>query len=441
MHLRTFLLVAAAVGGFSLLGACSSQSAPPSPTAATPTDTAAAPGPGATPTAADLGPPEFVADRAVAHIHELAVVIGPRVAGSGNERRVAQYVRDALAQYGYSAEVQSFRVRDQALRAGAVDTGRERIDALPLGASGSGEARGQAVFVGLASEADVAAVDLQGKVAIADRGVVTFAGKYANVRARGAIALVIINNGPGTFVGTLQGTADIPVVAVGIEARDTLLAAAEGRDEVTVRAEPPGTLESVNVFASADPATACRVIVGAHHDSVPGAPGANDNASGTAVVLELARAMAADGLDAGLCFATFGAEEFGLHGSRAMVAALQASGALPQVMVNLDVTGIGDQVEVIGTSALVHGALEIAAQLGIPAVPSALPPNASSDHASFEAAGVPVVFFTSGDFSTIHTPEDRFEAVEPAEVERIGRVSLAVLRAILAGLPPFGGGS
>lgn len=389
----------------------------------------------------ELGATDFDTNRAMTHIRELSVAIGARVTGSPGEQRAAQYLRAEFERYGYATEIRPFRVEDQALRQGWVILGGERFAALALGGSASGEVRGRAVYVGLGRNNEVTARDVRGAVAIADRGEVTFAGKYANVRGAGAAALVIVNSEPGTFLGTLQGVAEVPVVAVGIEAREALLAAAETGAEIAVVAEPPGTLASVNVVARAEPNGRCRVLVGGHHDTVPGVPGANDNASGTAVVLELARAMAADGLDAGLCFATFGAEEFGLHGSRALVRELQASGGLPEVMLNFDVTAIGTRVEVIGSPTLSEKALRLAAELGVPAVPSSLPPNASSDHASFAAAGVPVLFFTSGDFSTIHTPQDQFEGIDRGSIERVGKVGLASLRALVAELSPLDGGA
>jgi phosphotransferase system enzyme I (PtsI) len=52
----------------------------------------------------------------------------------------------------------------------------------------------------------------------------------------------------------------------------------------------------------------CRAYIGGHYDSVPAGPGANDNASGTATMLELARVRPTDGL----CVVAFGAEEVGL---------------------------------------------------------------------------------------------------------------------------------
>ncbi|MER3406071.1 MAG: aminopeptidase, partial [Chloroflexota bacterium] len=91
-------------------------------------------------------------------------------------------------------------------------------------------------------------------------------------------------------------------------------------------------------------------------------------------VLELARAVAADGLDPRVRFVTFGAEESGLHGSQALAARLQNEGAVPHLMVNLDVTGIGTAVQVIGSPEPVQRAPDLARRLGIPAEREKLPP-------------------------------------------------------------------
>jgi aminopeptidase Y len=63
-------------------------------------------------------------------------------------------------------------------------------------------------------------------------------------------------------------------------------------------------------------------VVGAHLDSVPEGPGVNDNGSGSAAVLEVARQLAASKPKATVRFAWWGAEELGLLGSQAYVAAL-----------------------------------------------------------------------------------------------------------------------
>ena len=77
----------------------------------------------------------------------------------------------------------------------------------------------------------------------------------------------------------------------------------------------------------------CRAYIGAHYDSVPEGPGANDNASGTATMLEIARVRGTDGL----CAIAFGSEEVGLRGSQAFVPQHLAGGA--RFMLNFDMTG------------------------------------------------------------------------------------------------------
>ena len=70
----------------------------------------------------------------------------------------------------------------------------------------------------------------------------------------------------------------------------------------------------------------------------------------TATVIELSRAFAVDGPHPGLCFVTFGGEEWGFHGSKALVVQLQSAGQLPEFMVNLDMTGVGSDVQVVGVT-------------------------------------------------------------------------------------------
>ena len=295
-----------------------------------------------------------------------------------------------------------------------------------------GLAQGPAIFVGTADEASTEDLDLDGAIAIADRDTRPFAEKLRTVQSAGAAGLIVVNHGQGTFNGTLQMEADIPVVAIGEEHRETLIMAASGTDTlIEIDARDLAPLTGRNVIARWEEGGRCQVLVGGHHDTVAGAVGANDNSSGTAHVIELARAFAADGLDEGLCFATFGAEELGLLGSADLVDAWAKQGILPGYMVNLDVTGTGDDVEVIGDGDLVDRTLEIAEELGIAATASALPANAGSDHTSFEAEGVEVVFFTSGGFPEIHTPNDTLDLIDEAELARVQDLAYAVIAELL----------
>lgn len=386
---------------------------------------------GGGPTGSATGPAEHDGQRALAHVVELSKE--PRVSGTPAEVRAATYIADQFRSSGYTVEVMEFDFDGDRFRAGEVTFDGKTIEALTLAGSPGGTVSAPAVFVGLADEAGIAEQDLTGKMAVAERGVLNFGVKYENVKAAGAVGLVVVNNRPGSFSGNLATGAKIPVVGVSQEDGAAVIEAARSGREVGLEAPPTvGLTKALNVIARPATDSRCEVLVGGHFDTVPSAPGANDNASGTANVIELARALAADGLDEGICFATFGAEESGLYGSKAIVDRMRSEDALPRYMVNLDVTGIGTQVEVIGDGPLAQTALALAAEAGIPAVPSTLPANSGSDHQSFLDAGVPTVFFTSGDFSTIHSPADVVADINLEVLDQVGDVALLVVKDLLA---------
>lgn len=419
------------VAADSALGTAPPPSSPtPSPTARpTPSPTVSAT-PTATPAPADGG---FDGARALAVATYLSQTIGVRVAGTAGERAAAEYLRQTLAAFGYTVAVEPFSAPGTDVPTVTVTVGGTAVSAAALNGSADGSVSAPAVLVGYGDAAGVGTLDLHGRVAVARRGVNTFGDKYQRVRAAGAVGLVVVNSGPGPVAGTLGMAASIPVVSVGEEAGPAFDAAAAAGALVGV-AVSEGDVTSANVVARPAPGARCDVVVGGHYDTVPGAPGANDNASGSATVVELARAIAARGGLAGLCFVAFGDEESGLWGSKAYVAARRDSGGLPRAMLNLDVTGVGSGVEVIGSASLTSIALQAAASLGVPAALSSLPPGTSSDHASFIAAGVPAVFLTSGDFSLIHTPGDVASRLSAEEMDDVGEVALGTLLRLAA--PP-----
>jgi aminopeptidase YwaD len=391
--------------------------------------------PSSTQPAGATGPAEFEGARALEHVRVLSEDIGPRVSGTAAEDETAEYLAEQFGSYGYDVEIMEFTFSgDRFNRVGSVGDDVVDHEALALVGSPGGQVAAESVWVGLADEAGIGGRDLTGKIAVATRGQLPFAEKYENVKAAGAAALVIVNSVPGPVSGDLGREATIPVVAVSGEVMPALRPAAEAGASLTVDAPGGDATEAVNVIARPSADATCTVLVGGHHDTVPAAPGANDNGSGTGTIVELARAFAADGtLDPGLCFATFGAEESGLYGSQALAARMQEDGELPAYMVNIDVAGIGGGVAVTATEGLGTRVLEFAETLGIDAELADLPANTGSDHASFRALGVETVFIWSdGDFPTIHTPEDQFEDIQVEELERVGDLNYEVIEDLVA---------
>ena len=177
------------------------------------------------------------------------------------------------------------------------------------------------------------------------------------------------------------------------------------------------------------------IVVGSHYDhlglggknsgsrrpdTVAVHPGADDNASGDAVVLELAKYFKKVRAKRSIIFAFFGAEEQGLIGSKNFLEWMKEEDGqrinLPAdkkgivAMVNLDMVGrVRDNalsVSGTGTSSRFKAMAEQAAELthlNISCTPDGYGP---SDHASFVAADIPVLFLTSGGHMEYHTPDD-----------------------------------
>ncbi|MGF1512680.1 MAG: M28 family peptidase [Elainellaceae cyanobacterium] len=84
---------------------------------------------------------------------------------------------------------------------------------------------------------------------------------------------------------------------------------------------------------------AAPILVGAHYDGVPGTPGADDNATGVAVLLELARAWSTQPLPYPIRLVAFDLEEYGLLGSQAYADYLRQQGQALRLMLSLEMLG------------------------------------------------------------------------------------------------------
>ncbi len=195
------------------------------------------------------------------------------------------------------------------------------------------------------------------------------------------------------------------------------------------------------------------VIVGAHYDSYAAgstadAPGADDNASGTALVLEAARVLSREQYARTLVFIAFGAEELGLLGSQAWVHEIAIGRDLDVVaMLNADMIGYSETSDLDMTiiSDALHPALrDLMVEVGATYVPG-LPledghiPAGTSDHASFWQGGYPaVMFFEDGQRPSpfIHTNRDRVgpsynQPLLAHQTVRLGVAFLATLADLL----------
>lgn len=185
------------------------------------------------------------------------------------------------------------------------------------------------------------------------------------------------------------------------------------------------------------------IVIGAHYDHLGfgGAGtgsrnpntyaihyGADDNASGTSALIEIAEKLNSkhDSLKNNFLFVAFGAEEMGLIGSKHFVNNLPVNDTLIKAMINVDMVGRmrserNLQIGGIGTSAEGKALIESINQkykLKLGLSPEGYGP---SDHSSFYAKNIPVFFFSTGAHIDYHTPGDSLGSINIAGMEEASR--------------------
>jgi aminopeptidase YwaD len=191
------------------------------------------------------------------------------------------------------------------------------------------------------------------------------------------------------------------------------------------------------------------VVVGAHYDHLGRTPsrrsgggnkpqihnGADDNASGTTAVLELARALAAGPRPRrSVVFITFSAEELGLVGSRHFVEEPTIPLEQVRAMMNFDMIGRLGQHEFavwgVSTAAEFAEIVRRAAEpLGLEYTtpPASGPIFRRSDHWPFYQHEIPVLFPFTGLHSEYHMPQDDWELIDAKGAAKVVRFSYAVV--------------
>ena len=187
------------------------------------------------------------------------------------------------------------------------------------------------------------------------------------------------------------------------------------------------------------------IVVGGHHDSINGysdpfafAPGADDNASGTAACLEMARVMMACGYrpKRSIRFVTYAAEEFGLHGSKYDAAQAAAADMDIRLMINHDMISNNNAAPADWQVRLMPYEGSIEHSLHAQKITSTYtdlqtwfgePNSSASDSFPYWQKGYNIVYFFESDFSPhYHSSEDIVANIDPAYAAEVIRASTAV---------------
>jgi Zn-dependent M28 family amino/carboxypeptidase len=417
----------ALVVGVSVLAGCTSSSSrdgqdQAGPGAAPTTAAPAPPGPGR----GQLSPERLTAAVTAAGIRRHLVALqeaaedngGNRAAGTAGYDASIRYVTAQLEAAGYRPRLQRFDATTARNRTtpvlevpGAAGP-RPGVDFRPFAFSGNGEVAAAARAVDLGASgastsgcqpADFAGFP-RGGIAVLERGSCTFRVKAENAQRSGAAAAVIFDPvpaaGPGVLSGTLGGPGiAIPVVAATAAVGDRLADAGAAQVRVRVDVESRSRPTS-NLLAELPGADGDRVVmVGAHLDSVEEGPGINDNASGSAAILEIARQLAGTRPAHTIRFAWWGGEELGLLGSRHYLGELAAADRERMALyLNADMVGSRNFRRLVydgqaegapaGSEVIERVLTEQLRSQGLAVGETSL--RGGSDHASFAAAGIPV---------------------------------------------------
>lgn len=355
------------------------------------------------------------------------IKLGPRVAGTPVMEQASSYLIQEYRKAGYVTEVQPFTYEKFEDQGSSLTANAAPIKGRALNGSIAGKLTAPLVVVpNVGKPADFASVNVKGAIALVKRGDIPFAEKARNAAAAGAIGIVIVNHQSGEVFGTLGSPSTIPVLSVARQPGERLIeqarkAALQATLAVNTQQR---TVTGRNIIAHREGVTQPRVILGGHYDSVAGSPGANDNASGTAVVLAAARQLSSTPLADQTWFIAFDGEEDGLQGSRAFVSSAQPSFLSGlKAMLNFDMVGVNDRLGIGGTSSLTALAKSTAPTI------NTFGSHGGSDHAAFAAKGVPVLFFYRGQEPNYHTPKDT--VVNPKLLNETTQTALRIVENLL----------
>jgi aminopeptidase Y len=337
---------------------------------------------------------------------------GNRAAGTPGYEASADYVAQVMTDLGYDVERHPFDFQffneSEPVSVGFGDIGwtsPEWLHAALYSASGDVEAVSEYVFGGC--EPTDWRDFTRRRVALVDGGGCFLRQKVENAQAAGAAALISFYPWPANEIRrpTLLDPVGItiPVVVAGSEP-STALRNQEGQI-VNVFVHGDTHLATVdNIIATLPGATEEMVMLGGHLDSVLDGPGINDNGSGVATLLVLAKSVAVQPEpEKTIRFGFWAAEEFGDLGSFAYVSELSPA-EIGQISAyfNLDMVASPNPGRYVydepgaplGSAALMERLLAAFEALDMPA--STTDTGGASDHAAFAAAGVPVAGVFSG---------------------------------------------
>lgn len=377
----------------------------------------------------------------------------PREAGTEGEKRAVDYIEKQFQSLGYETELEPIPLVDFKEKKRELKINDKTIDGdirAFLGSQASGKVTAELVDVGKAQFGEVGD-EVEGKITLIEIGSSPYYEQIETVIKRGAVGAILYSNMTSeSFDVYLQDKQNLPGVTItqhqgqkiAKQLKDGPITAKIDVEIETIQTNSYNVIATLKPNATED--TGQIISIGAHHDSVPDGPGANDDASGVSVVLELARIFAKKRVDTEIRFMTFGAEEIGLVGSYQYEYNLSVEEKFNMVShFQLDMVGAESAGGKHPAGGLIMYTLDgkpnivtdLGAAASVDVFSNAIPYGESgrSDHQPFHESEIPAALFIHTPLEPdYHQPSDTIDKISKEKLKQVAEVVAAAVNTIVS---------
>jgi len=388
------------------------------------------------------------------HVRYLADQIGPRIFGTAAEKKTTKYVLSKFEEYGVNTNIETFKVSSFVPKETKLEITKpiqRKINCVPLMYSEVTPPDGivgQLACANVETDAKLKPKDIANKIVLVRAPpdhLLTYRETAEKVAKQGAAGIILFSReGSATSFSLNPNEASmVPSISISSEEGQNLLMQLAAGHEVIVKLQVTAAkakVESCNIIGSINGATLPheKIVLSAHQDSVINSPGANDDASGVAAVLELARIMAEKKPKRTLAFMIFGAEEPYPYYLGSWSYVQKHKDELTNIIgvLNFDMVGVGAKIDnrpCLKTTAICQGKklktiewfegyiLQTGRELGYEF--HLLEVLGYSDQVPFLFNDVPAVQFRWMDDPWYHSSDDKLINVDPEKIKTMALVA------------------
>lgn len=320
----------------------------------------------------------------------------PRVAGSKRDKGVIKYLKNKLEQSNHKIRLQIIPFTGwELVKKSELKVNGKKLKCLPVVWSGSGKIKGKLVKTTQIKTFEA------------------YPWKRYKIVDKNRVKGHIITRPDIVWLQPLNRPSKTPYFMVYPNTCKLIEKLMEEKKEVWVEASVKSKFTKTKITnIITKNKSKKRIVICAHYDSVPFSPGAGDNATGTASLLEIAKEKGQD-----VQFILFGAEEWNKYGSYAYVRSLTKK-QLKQIkaVVNIDMVASKDRY-VMCSKKFKSIIKEIVGKK----TPISTEIRAPFDIWPFHKKGVPIVHFGSA-YGFCHSPKDTIDKIDFAAIEKTTRL-------------------